>query len=199
MSLPLLIGSNNAHKARELSAMLESSVPGAFAVYSPADRGITQEPEENGKTFEDNALIKARYYCEESGLMCLADDSGLSVDALDGRPGVYSSRYAPSDPERIERLLAEMCRVKEPERTARFVCAAALVLPGGGEWVERGTCEGRIAFAPSGHNGFGYDPVFLLPERGMTMAELLAEEKNAISHRGRALQKIVEHLAKLAK
>ncbi len=198
MPLPLLIGSNNENKARELSAMLESAFPGAFSVSCPSDRGITEEPEENGRTFEDNALIKARYYCGESGVMCLADDSGLSVDALDGRPGVYSSRYAPSDPERIERLLAEMCRVKEPGRTARFVCAAALVLPGGGEWVERGTCEGRIAFAPAGHNGFGYDPVFLIPECGVTMAELEPEAKNAISHRGRALEKVVEHLAKLA-
>lgn len=198
MAIALLIGSNNEGKARELAEMLESAAPGVFSVRRPADCGIEEEPEENGKTFEDNALIKARYYGRHSGLLCLADDSGLCVDVLDGRPGVRSSRYAPTDPERIERLLAELRGIDREMRTARFVCAAALVLPGGGEWVERGTCEGRIAEEPAGQNGFGYDPVFYLPDRGRTMAQLPAEEKNAISHRGRALEKIIQHLLILA-
>lgn len=198
MAIQLLIGSNNEGKARELAEMLESAVPGAFSVCRPADCGIEEEPEENGKTFEDNALIKARYYGRESGMLCLADDSGLSVDVLDGRPGVRSARYAPTDPERIERLLAELRGIDPEMRTARFICAAALVLPGGGEWVERGVCEGRIAQEPRGQNGFGYDPVFYLPGREQTMAELAPEEKNLISHRGRALEKIVQHLQVLA-
>ncbi len=198
--LQLLVGTNNAHKAGEIAALLSDSHR-PIRVLTPRDLGITEEPEEDGDTFEANALIKARYYAEQSGLPCLADDSGLVVDALDGRPGVYSSRYAPSDPERIARLLRELEGVPEARRTARFVCAAALVLPPDPkeqgtqpstprETVCVGTCEGRIALEARGKNGFGYDPVFFLSDVNKTMAELSPAEKNARSHRGRALEAI---------
>lgn len=196
--LQLLVGTNNTHKAGEIAALLNDS-PRAIQVVTPRDLGITEEPEENGETFEANALIKARYYAERSGLPCLADDSGLVVDALDGRPGVYSARYAPSDPERIARVLRELEGVPESRRTARFVCAAAVVVPSAPDQpshqiVRVGTCEGRIAFEARGKNGFGYDPVFFLPDVEKTMAELAPEEKNARSHRGRALEAIHPHI-----
>ena len=156
-------------------------------VVSPRDLGISEDPVEDGATFEDNALIKARFYSQRTGLPCLADDSGLVVDALGGRPGVLSSRFAPTDAERIARLLKELGGVPDEKRTAHFVCAAALVVPatpppGAREILEKGICEGVIALKPRGTNGFGYDPVFLIPLLGKTMAELAPEAKNALSH-----------------
>ncbi|MBN1868053.1 RdgB/HAM1 family non-canonical purine NTP pyrophosphatase [Candidatus Sumerlaeota bacterium] len=191
----LLVGTNNAHKAREIAALLEDM---NVRVATPREIGIDCEPVEDGATFRDNALLKARFYSRASGLPCLADDSGLEVDALDGRPGVLSSRYAPTDPERIQRLLDEMKNVEANRRAARFVCAAALVdARSETEIVEIGTCEGEIAFEPRGTNGFGYDPVFCLADVGQTMAELTPEEKNARSHRGRALRAVQPHIASL--
>ncbi|MCX7047115.1 MAG: RdgB/HAM1 family non-canonical purine NTP pyrophosphatase, partial [Candidatus Sumerlaeota bacterium] len=153
----------------------------------------------SGDTYQANALIKARIWAQRSGLISLADDSGLEVDALDGRPGVYSNRYAPTSADRIVKLLGEMQNVEEARRTARFVCVMALVWPDGKTEVRRGVCEGRISFEPAGVGGFGYDPVFYLPDYGQTMAELPADEKNKISHRARAAQPIREILAKVAK
>jgi XTP/dITP diphosphohydrolase len=191
----LLVGTNNLHKAGEIAALLEGI---QTRVATPRELGIDSEPVEDGATFAQNALIKARFYSNASGLPCLADDSGLEVDALGGRPGVLSSRYAPSDPERIRRLLDEMKQVEAGRRGARFVCAAALVdARTGTEVVEIGTCEGEIALAPSGTNGFGYDPVFFLPDVSKTMAELAPDEKNARSHRGRALRAIAPRVAAL--
>jgi len=187
-SRTLLVGTNNSHKAGEISAMLADL---DVRVVTPRDLDIADEPVENGATFEENARIKARFYAEASGLPCLADDSGLVVDALGGRPGVYSSRYAPTDPERIARLLGELEGVSDAERAARFVCAAALVISDAQsriEIVKTGTCEGRIAQGPRGENGFGYDPIFYQADLGKTLAEIPAEVKNARSHRGRALQ-----------
>jgi XTP/dITP diphosphohydrolase len=189
----LLVGTNNEQKCAEIAAMLANL---GVRVITPKMSGIDNEPEENGLSFEENALIKARFYSQESGLPCLADDSGLVVDAIDGRPGVYSSRYAPTDRERVERLLAELEGVAEQKRTARFVCVAALVTRDS-EIVAEGKCEGRIAFEPHGKNGFGYDPVFYLPELGKTMAELAPSEKNALSHRGRAMKMMAPHLVEL--
>ena len=204
----LLVGTNNPNKAREIGELLAGA---EIEIVAPLDLGIDDEPEENGATFEENALIKARFYSARTGLPGLADDSGLAVDALGGRPGVFSSRYAPTDSERIARLLGELEGVAPEVRTARFVCAAALVVPGGAELplvgeprgpgmadgareiVEVGTCEGRIALEPRGENGFGYDPVFYLPDADKTMAELSPEAKNARSHRGRALRAIQRH------
>ena len=190
----LLVGTNNAHKAREIAAILHAT---GVRVVTPKELGIANEPEENGTTFAENALIKARYYATQGQMPCLADDSGLAVDALDGRPGVFSARYAPTDAECIARLLDELRDIPAEKRTARFVCAAALCMPDGLEIVETGTCEGQIVFAPRGSNGFGYDPVFYLPDLDCTMAELSAEEKNTRSHRGNALTTMKPHLLQL--
>lgn len=154
---------------------------------------------ETGSTFKDNALIKARYVCHVTGLPALADDSGLVVDALNGEPGVYSARYGnmKTDEERYTLLLQKMNNVPHDKRQARFVCVMALVFPDGREYIKEGVCEGVIAKEPAGDNGFGYDPVFYIPELGKTMAQLPLDVKNAISHRARALQKIKSLLEQL--
>jgi XTP/dITP diphosphohydrolase len=146
---------------------------------------------ETGATFTENARIKASAYAEASGVLTLADDSGLEVDALGGAPGVYSSRYAgpgASDEDRYRKLLAELGGTPDEARTARFRCVVAVAAPGGDVRTAEGACEGRIGRAPRGENGFGYDPVFIVEGRGQTMAELTAGEKNALSHRARALE-----------
>jgi XTP/dITP diphosphohydrolase len=150
-------------------------------------------PPEDGSTFKDNALKKARFVAGETGLTALADDSGLEVNELDGRPGIRSSRYAgahATDGENIAKLLKELEEVPITRRTARFVSAIALVEPSGKETVFEGVLEGLIGFFPKGARGFGYDPIFIVPELGKTTAELKPEEKNRISHRGRALEKL---------
>lgn len=203
MQKRLIVGTNNAHKAEEIGQMLAEL---GVEVVTPRMLGYEGEPVEDGDTFESNALIKARYYAHKSGLPCLADDSGLVVDALDGRPGIYSSRYAENDAARHTKLLGELAGLSPQERTARFVCVAALVLPdavgdgpiaGEGECLERGTCEGQIADAPRGTNGFGYDPVFFQEDLGCTLAEISAEDKNARSHRGAAMKNMLPHLIAL--
>lgn len=148
--------------------------------------------EETGSTFIENALIKARHVCKVTGLPALADDSGLVVDALNGEPGVYSARYGnlKTDEERYTLLLQKMRDIPDDRRQARFVCVMALVFPDGREYIEEGVCEGLITKEPLGDQGFGYDPVFFIPELGKTMAQLPLEIKNSISHRARALQKV---------
>lgn len=190
----LLLGSNNAHKAEEIAALLEGL---EVELLTPRQLNLTEEPVEDGKSFAANAAIKARFYQEKSGLPALADDSGLVVDALDGRPGIYSSRYAPTDKERIAKLLEELADTPEDARTSRFVCVAALALPDGRLFQEEGLCEGRIAFAAKGNHGFGYDPVFLIPSQERTMAELEEAEKNRLSHRGQAMKKMGERLLEI--
>ena len=168
-------------------------------------KNLTNPPEvvENGRTFEENALKKARTLAEYSGLLTLADDSGLEVDALGGEPGIYSARYAGAegdDERNNQKLLGELTGVGEEQRTARFVCALALCAPqsqGMKEWVVRQTCEGRIAFAPSGSHGFGYDPLFFYPPFGKTLGEIERDVKATVSHRGKALMKLAEVLATL--
>lgn len=168
-------------------------------------KNLTNPPEvvENGRTFEENALKKARTLAEYSGLLTLADDSGLEVDALGGEPGIYSARYAGAegdDERNNQKLLGELTGVVEEQRTARFVCALALCAPqsqGMNEWVVRQTCEGRIAFAPSGSYGFGYDPLFFYPPFGKTLGEIERDAKATVSHRGKALMKLAEVLATL--
>ncbi|HXK65546.1 MAG TPA: XTP/dITP diphosphatase [Spirochaetota bacterium] len=157
------------------------------------------EIEETGSTFTDNALLKARHVCNSTGLPALADDSGLVVDALNGEPGVYSARFGnlKTDEERYMLLLQKMQDVPDDRRHARFVCVMALVFPDGREYTEEGICEGIIAKEPAGENGFGYDPVFYIPELGKTMAQLPLDVKNAISHRARALQKVKILLEKI--
>ena len=153
------------------------------------------EPEETGTTFMENAILKAKYYSEKTGLPCLADDSGLAVDALDGAPGVYSARYAGThgdDEANNEKLIREL--QGKSDRTAHYVCALALVYPDGREVTAEGYCDGLVQDEPKGDNGFGYDPYFYVPEFKKTMAELSIEEKETISHRGRALRELINKL-----
>lgn len=162
--------------------------------------GIDFEVPETGETFEDNARLKAEGYCAASGLPTLADDSGIVVDALDGAPGVRSAHYGGSglsDEGRVELLLRELRGVPDEKRTARFVCVIAIAAPGAPTQLVRGEVEGRIAHTPRGSNGFGYDPVFLLPARGLTTAELPSAEKHAVSHRGVAARAARALLLKL--
>jgi XTP/dITP diphosphohydrolase len=158
------------------------------------DAGIAVEVEETGATFRENAILKAQAYARQSGLLTLADDSGLEVDALGGRPGVLTARYGGpglSYAERYGRLLAELAGVRWERRTARFHCVVALAGPDGALLgTADGVCEGYVALEPAGDGGFGYDPVFFLPELSLTMAQLPPETKHAISHRGRAVRAI---------
>ncbi|HTP09695.1 MAG TPA: XTP/dITP diphosphatase [Anaerolineae bacterium] len=183
----LLIATTNLGKVREYQQLLTGP---AYDLVGLTDIGIDQEVDETGATYEENALLKAREYAALSGLLTLADDSGLEVDALDGRPGVYSARYAPDSPTRIRKLLGEMQDIPTDRRSARFQCVIALAWPDGRTEITAGTCEGWISSEARGSNGFGFDPVFLVPELGVTMAELPDEVKNQISHRARAAQKM---------
>lgn len=192
--LRFVLATGNAHKVREVREILQG-LP--FEVVPMGEAGFRGEIEEDGDTFEANALLKAQAVHAAVGGYVMADDSGLAVDALDGAPGIHSARFAGRDapyPEKIATLWAMLEGVPEEKRTCRFVCAVAVVRPDGSSFTVRGTCEGRIAPAMRGEGGFGYDPVFLLPDRGRTVAELDAEEKHAISHRGRALRLMVERL-----
>lgn len=166
-------------------------------VLSLADFSGSPEIEEDGATFAENALIKARAVAEHTGLVTVADDSGLEVDALSGAPGVLSARFAgePKDDRRNnDKLLALLEGVDAENRGARFRCVIAIVTPGGKEYLSEGRCEGRIGFVPRGIHGFGYDPLFYLPEHGQTMAEIAPALKNRISHRARAFQEAVSVL-----
>jgi XTP/dITP diphosphohydrolase len=192
----VILATSNPHKVEEARAILAAL---GIEVQALADLGCTlPEPEEDGATFEDNARLKARYYAQQLGVACLAEDSGLEVDALGGAPGVYSARYAGAQGGRAERdrannerLLREMRDVPAAERSARFVCALALAEPNGRILAEaRGTYAGVIAEQPRGEHGFGYDPLLFLPDRGCTSAELSPSEKHARSHRGAALRQL---------
>ncbi|MCL1804653.1 MAG: RdgB/HAM1 family non-canonical purine NTP pyrophosphatase [Clostridiales bacterium] len=172
---------------------IEEAVRGRYAA-------LAQRMAETGSTFEENAVIKARGAAEYTGLLTLADDSGLEVDRLKGAPGVYSARYAgPSGDEQAcnDLLLANLTGVPDEARTARYRAVLALASADGDLYLSRGTCEGRIGFTPKGSGGFGYDPLFILPGSGMTMAELTMEEKNKISHRGKALSRMLPVLAEI--
>lgn len=192
----LILATGNRHKVEEISSILSDALEGpAPLILCAADFSGLPEPVEDADTFQGNARIKASHYARLTGHLTLADDSGLVVDALDGRPGVRSARYAPTDPERIARLLGEMEGVAADRRTARFVCAVALCDREGGIICREGSVEGRIATAPGGKGGFGYDPVFIPdtgdgPDARRTLAEHSAEEKNALSHRGIAMRLI---------
>lgn len=164
------------------------------------EAGIETDTVEDGKTYEENALIKARAVAAAAGELVLADDSGLEIDYLGKEPGVYSARYLGEDtPYSIKNaeLIRRLEGVPEEERTARFVCAIAAVLPDGREITVRAAIEGRIGYEEKGSNGFGYDPIFYVPEFGKTTAELTEEEKNQVSHRGKALRLMKEELKKL--
>lgn len=190
----LVLATRNRGKVTEIKDLL-----GALGVRirSLEDYPELGEIEEDGRTFAENAVKKAAAVALAVGALALADDSGLEVEALDGRPGIFSNRYAPTTDERNARLLAELQGVEAQHRAARFVCVAALADPQGHAVTRTGLCEGRIANQPAGKGGFGYDPIFLLPDRNLTLAQLTREEKNAISHRGRAFRAIREVLRRV--
>ncbi|MEI7473557.1 MAG: RdgB/HAM1 family non-canonical purine NTP pyrophosphatase [bacterium] len=183
----IVLATSNAKKIIEMENILKNysinvdKVPDTF------------NPDETGTTFEENAYIKAYEAAKLTNLPSLADDSGLVVDALDGKPGIYSSRYESTDEKRINRILNELSEYKNNERTARFVCAMALVKPDGETLFScKGICEGIITATRSGSGGFGYDPIFHVTDKNKTMAELTLEEKNLVSHRGKALKQMLE-------
>ena len=189
--MKIIAATNNKGKLKEMRAIFE----GLATVVSLHDLGVDIDVVEDGETFLHNARKKAREIQAVVGGVVFADDSGLTVDALDGAPGVYSARYAgedATDEENVEKLLLALKDKKD--RTAHFVCTIVLLKEDGTEYTAEGFCDGVIAEAPQGENGFGYDPVFYIPELGKTMAELSPEEKNSISHRRRALDKIKEFL-----
>lgn len=188
----MVLASKNPKKLLELQAIL--SAQGIEVVLEP-QVGIDVDVEETGTTFEENAFLKAHAVMEASGLPAVADDSGLCVDALNGAPGVYSARYGGPGLDDVGRyrLLLENMR-GQLDRRCRFVSAICCCFPNGDRVEARGECPGTLAYAPKGSDGFGYDPIFFLPERKKTFAELTAEEKNAISHRGRALEAFGEKL-----
>ena len=197
MQSKLLLATNNAGKVKEFRSLL-LGIP--FELVTPQDLGIKTEVAETGTTYEENARLKACALAKESGLLSLADDSGLEVDALNGEPGVMSARYAgnnASDTDRVKYLLSKIVDVPKEKRTARFRCVIAIARPDGPVEFCEGECKGLIAFEPCGKNGFGYDPIFCFPKYGRTMAELPVEIKNRISHRGRAAQKARLFLGKM--
>ena len=190
----LLIATHNKGKLREFTELL-GDIP--YTLVSLDDLGISCEVEETGSSFEDNAILKAEAYCELAGLTTLADDSGLEVDALDGEPGIRSARYAgpdASDADRVELLLSNLAGTDPEKWSARFRCAIAIAGPDVQTTLHSGSCEGRIAPAPRGDNGFGYDPVFLFRDIGLTMAEISTERKNRVSHRAEAARKAAQSL-----
>lgn len=192
----MIFATGNENKMVEIREIL-GDLP--LEILSMKQAGIRADIEENGTSFEENALIKAREVCRLAGEMVLADDSGLEIDYLNGEPGIYSARYMGENTSyrvKNKNLMERLEGVPNEKRTARFVCAIAAVFPDGKELVVRGTVEGIIGYEERGENGFGYDPIFYLPERGLTTAELPPEEKNSISHRGNALRKMKELLEK---
>ncbi len=191
----LVIASNNAHKIQEISDMVEDRL----RVISMKEAGFEGDIDENGETFEENAVIKARAVAKTTGYCALGDDSGLSVDALDGAPGVHSARYCGrhgDDKANNDLLIANMADIPAEDRTAEFVCAMALSLPNGEVKTVRGTCPGVITFTPRGNGGFGYDPYFEYLS-GETFAEMAQEEKNRISHRANAMRLMIPYLEEL--
>ena len=195
----LLIATNNAGKLREYRFLL---VGVSFALVSPSEAGVTLDVEETGKTFEENARLKARAFASASGLLTLADDSGLEVDVLGGEPGVMSARYAgenATDSDRVRYLLSRLKGVPLEKRTAHFRCIIAIARPDGRIETCSGECPGVIALEPRGKQGFGYDPIFFMPDLGKTMAELPPAVKNRVSHRARAVAKAREILDRITR
>ena len=189
--MEFIAATNNPGKMAEMRRILERM---GHTVRSQREAGVTLEPEENGTTFAENARIKARAICEAAGTATIADDSGLCVDALNGAPGIYSARYGGVDSDQARyRLLLENLR-GAGARTAHFHTAIVCCFPNGDRLDAAGDCFGTIAYAPQGDNGFGYDPVFFVPELRITFAQLTPEEKNAISHRGNALRAFAAEL-----
>ena len=198
--MKLLVGTGNPGKVREFRELLHG-LP--VELVTPADIGLDIEVEETGDTLEENALIKARTYANAGGITALADDSGLFVDALDGAPGVHSARYgapeARTDEDRVRLLLGALAGVPEGQRDAAFRCVIVIADPGESDVrMARGELRGILGLAPRGTNGFGYDPIFVVPEHGKTVAELDSITKHALSHRGQAARVAREIIAEVA-
>lgn len=194
--IEILFATSNAGKAKEVQAMFSDL---DVDVKTLREEGIDVEIEENGQTFAENALIKAKAIAGMTDKIVLADDSGLVVDYLNGEPGIYSARYLGEDTSydiKNARILERMEGVPDDQRTARFVCAMAAIMPDGEVISTEGIMEGLIGYEMKGTNGFGYDPIFYLPEYGMTSSEITPEKKNEISHRGKALRKMQDELKK---
>ena len=190
----VVFATGNEGKMREIRMILADV---DVDVLSLKDAGIVLDAEENGKTFAENALIKARACAEQTDALVLADDSGLEIDYLNQEPGIYSARYMGEDTSyhiKNKNLIERLDGVPDEERTARFVCSIAAVLPDGTQRVTDGVIEGRIGYEEKGENGFGYDPIFYVPQFGCTSAEMNPQQKNAASHRGKALEKMKEEL-----
>lgn len=190
MRKKVIFATSNENKMKEIREILKDL---DLEILSAKEAGIRMDVEENGKTFEENARIKAMAIAKECGKIVLADDSGLEIDYLNKAPGVYSARFMGEDVSytvKNKELIRKLEGVEPEKRTARFVCAVAAVFPDGTIEVVRGTIEGRIGYEEKGENGFGYDPIFYVPEYGCTTAELSAKQKNEISHRGKALRKM---------
>ena len=191
----LILATSNKDKAREIAEILEGT---PFVVTTMKEEGFDPDIVEDGKTFEENALIKARaVHALANGAYVMADDSGLCIDALDGAPGIYSARFCGEDstyPEKFAKIFEMLKDVPEEKRTAKFVCSIAVVRPDGSEFTVRGEICGVLHEKPMGDGGFGYDPIFYVPEFGMTTAQMTKEQKNSISHRGKASRAMAEKL-----
>ncbi len=191
--MKFVLASKNPNKLKEMREILGEL---GIEVISEAEAGVDVDVEETGSTFEENSVLKARAVSKASGLPAIADDSGLCVEALGGGPGVYSARYGgPGLTDEGRWRLVLECMRGELDRSAKFVCCVCCIFPDGDGIGERGECPGMIVHAPRGEGGFGYDPIFFVPELKKTFAQLTAEEKNAVSHRGKALRKFKESLA----
>ena len=192
MSQKFVLATHNPGKLKEMSSILSRF---GVEVVSPKELGITVDVEETGATFAENAMLKARAICAAANLPAIADDSGLCVDALNGGPGVYSARYGGEGLDDKGRYMLLLNSLRgQSTRTAHFTCAIACAFPNGDTLTAEGRCDGTIAYAPMGEGGFGYDPVFFVPELKKTFGQLTAEEKSAISHRGRALESFIGKL-----
>lgn len=193
LTMEVIAATHNKNKVREFREILG---PMGYDVISAEEAGYFDEPEEDGASFVENSLIKARAIYAACHRAAIADDSGLVIDALGGEPGIYSARYGglEKNEDRVNLVLKKMENIPDPRRTARFMCAIAFVSGDGTEITAEGSVEGRITRAPDGDNGFGYDPIFHSDELGKTFAQAGADEKNAVSHRGRALRKLCEKL-----
>lgn len=192
----IIFATGNAGKMKEIREIMADL---DVEIVSMKEAGVDVEIVENGSSFEENAVIKARTIMEHTGELVLADDSGLEIDYLNGEPGIYSARYMGEDTSyhiKNNNLISRLEGVEDEKRTARFVCAIAAAFPDGEILTVRDTVEGRIGYEEKGENGFGYDPIFYLPEYGKSSAQLSPEEKDRISHRGKALRKMKEELLK---
>lgn len=188
MSVKFVLVTGNKNKVREFNALFQKELGDEYSIVSIKDLGFNADVDENGTTFEDNALIKARY-AASLGYVGIADDSGLCVDYLNGAPGIYSARYSGNgDDANNEKLLCELKNVPRDQRTAKFVCSIACAFPDGRTFTVTGECHGVILNSLAGENGFGYDPLFYVPEFNKTFAQMSEDEKNLISHRAKATQ-----------